>query len=167
MTSLIFGKVADFRGENSVALVCSLLSFFFRNEVGSQTIFQLARQRGQRPARGSAVLNSGQGAVQGLWALLGARSSRLASLPPRGPRARWDLAGSMACAQSTKELCLFSSYSWPPSTRLFVAAQLQAELGPWESGGGPFARLHEFYGIGAPRAKLQAKSKCVNYRFVL
>lgn len=54
-----------------------------------------------------------------------------------------------------------------PRDYLNQRRELLGELGPWVGGGGPFARPHEFYGIGARRAKLQAESKCVNYRFVL
>lgn len=79
------------------------------------------------------------------------------------------LRGPLACAQRARGAVFIFS--------LFLAAfhaiicsrtgnfRESWGLGRW--GGGPFARPHEFYGIGARRAKLQAESKCVNYRFVL
>lgn len=104
----------------------------------------------------------------------GATSAERSARPPRLPaspgRTQVGPEGPGAGAPRAGELCLFSGYSWPPSTRLFVAAKgtsgRAGALGVgW--GGGPFAGPHEFYGIGARRAKLQAESKCVNYRFVL
>lgn len=44
-----------------------------------------------------------------------------ASLLPR--RARWGCEGPWPALRGPAELCLFSRYSWPPSTRLFVAGQ--------------------------------------------
>lgn len=146
-----------------------VVAVLFRTEVGSQTRVPPGETAGTkasqqvtgfkwRPRSGSR--GTGGGAT-------GAELPR--GLPASPGRTQVGPEGPRAGAPGAGELCLFSSYSWLPSTRLFVAAKgTSGRAGALGGGVGvPLPGPHEFYGIGARRAKLQAESKCVNYRFVL
>lgn len=94
-----------------------------RTEVGSQArvpLGETAGTKGSRPVAGFKQRpRSGSRGTGGATP----HGAGLAASPPPPGRSQVGPDGPRAGAPRAAELCLFSSYSWLPSTRLFVAAK--------------------------------------------
>ena len=124
-------KSPEFRGKNSLGsalVLCCRGSFFFSpSDRGRKSDNFLARKDGgdKGQAAGHQFEPRSRNGSRVTGRVLSPEPSEQSPCLPGVPRARWEDAEgpTKAFSQRLGELCLFSSYSWPLSTRLFVAAQ--------------------------------------------